>query len=55
LWLLFGLVFELAADIIGSIISPSWLEIGQLAAIGAIRTFLNYFLEKDLERASEPT
>jgi uncharacterized membrane protein len=55
MWLLFGLEFELAADIIGSIISPSWLEIGQLAAIGAIRTFLNYFLEKDLERASEPT
>ena len=54
MWLLFGLEFELAADIIGSILSPSWLEIGQLAAIAAIRTFLNHFLERDLEQTSEP-
>jgi uncharacterized membrane protein len=51
LWLLLGLEFELAADIIRSVISPSWMEIGQLGAIAVIRTFLNYFLEKDLERA----
>lgn len=50
-WLLLGLEFELAADIIGSVISPTWEDIGELAAIAAIRTFLNYFLEKDLERA----
>ena len=50
-WLLLGLEFELAADIIGSVISPSWHDIGELGAIAAIRTFLNYFLEKDLERA----
>jgi len=49
MWLLLGLEFELAADIIGSVISPSWQEIGELAAIAVIRTFLNYFLEKDLE------
>jgi len=55
MWLLFGLEFALAADIIGSIISPSWIEIGQLAAIAAIRTFLNHFLEQDLDRAAEPT
>ena len=55
MWLLFGLEFALAADIIGSIISPSWGEIGQLAAIAGIRTFLNHFLEQDLERAAEPT
>ena len=51
MWLLLGLEFELAADIIGSIVSPSWKDIGELGAIAAIRTFLNYFLEKDLERA----
>src|SRR5262245_26683617 len=51
MWLLFGLEFELAADIIRSVIAPTWQEIGQLAAIAAIRTFLNYFLEKDLEHA----
>jgi hypothetical protein len=32
------------------VITPTWTDIGQLAAIGVIRTFLNYFLEKDLER-----
>jgi uncharacterized membrane protein len=53
MWLLLGLEFELAADIIGSVISPTWYDIGQLGAIAVIRTFLNYFLEKDLERAAE--
>jgi uncharacterized membrane protein len=47
-WLLLGLQFALAADIVRSVISPSWNDIGQLAAIALIRTFLNYFLERDL-------
>jgi uncharacterized membrane protein len=51
MWLLLGLEFELAADIIGSVISPTWQDIGELGAIAVIRTFLNYFLEKDLESA----
>ena len=51
LWLLLGLEFELAADIIRSVISPTWQDIGELGAIAVIRTFLNYFLEKDLEAA----
>jgi uncharacterized membrane protein len=50
-WLLLGLQFALAADIVRSVISPSWQDIGQLAAIAAIRTFLNYFLERDLAEA----
>ena len=49
-WLLLGLEFELAADVVRTAISPTWAEIGQLAAIAVIRTFLNYFLEKDLEK-----
>lgn len=49
-WLLLGLEFELAADIVRTAISPSWNDIGQLAAIATIRTVLNYFLEKDIER-----
>ena len=48
MWLLFGLQFALAADIVRSVISPTWNDIGQLAAIAVIRTFLNYFLERDL-------
>ena len=53
-WLLIALEFELAADIVGSILAPTWAEIGQLGAIAVIRTFLNYFLEKDLEHAEAP-
>jgi uncharacterized membrane protein len=53
-WLLLGLEFELAADIVRSVISPTWADLGQLASIAVIRTFLNYFLERDLERAGRP-
>ena len=34
MWLLLGLEFELAADIVRTAISPTWNDIGQLAAIG---------------------
>ena len=51
MWLLLGLEFELAADIIGSVVSPTWQDIGELGAVAVIRTFLNYFLERDLESA----
>jgi uncharacterized membrane protein len=36
------------------VISPTWIDLGQLGAIAVIRTFLNYFLEKDLEKSEEP-
>ena len=52
-WLLFGLEFQLAADIIRTAIAPSWRQVGQLAAIAAIRTFLNYFLVEDLRRSAQ--
>lgn len=51
-WLVLGLEFMLAADIVSTIVSPSWDAIGMLAAIALIRTFLSYFLERDLEFAS---
>lgn len=47
-WLVAGLTFQLAADIIESAVAPTWESIGKLAAVAAIRTFLNYFLERDL-------
>jgi uncharacterized membrane protein len=53
MWLLLGLEFELAADIVRSVISPTWQDIGQLGAIAVIRTFLNFFLERDLEKYTE--
>lgn len=52
-WLLLGLEFELAADIVRSAISPTWSDIGQLGAIAAIRTVLNYFLERDIKEFNE--
>jgi len=53
-WLLLGLEFEHGADIIRSAITPTWEQLGQLALIAFIRTFLNYFLEKDIEKYAEP-
>ncbi len=49
-WLLLSLEFQLGADIIRTAISPTWTQIGQLGAIAVIRTFLNHFLEEDLEK-----
>jgi uncharacterized membrane protein len=49
-WLLLGLEFMLAADVVRTAISPDWQDIGQLAAIAVIRTFLNFFLERDLDK-----
>jgi uncharacterized membrane protein len=53
-WLVLALEFLLVADILKSAISPTWNEIGQLAAIAAIRTFLNYSLAHDLRHAPGP-
>jgi uncharacterized membrane protein len=47
-WLVAALTFQLAADIIESSITTGWEALGRLAAIALIRTFLNYFLERDL-------
>jgi uncharacterized membrane protein len=52
-WLIAGLTFQLAADILETSIRTSWEAIGQLAAIAVIRTFLNYFLEKDIVETRE--
>jgi uncharacterized membrane protein len=49
-WLLLGLEFALAADVVRSALSPTWQDIGELAAIAAIRTFLSLFLQRDLEK-----
>ena len=48
-----GLTFQLAADIIESSITTSWESVGRLGAIAVIRTFLNYFLERDVAEARE--
>jgi uncharacterized membrane protein len=49
-WIALSLEFALAADLIRTAIAvPTWAGIGQLAAIAAIRTALNFFLERDIE------
>ncbi len=48
-WLVAGLTFQLASDIVHSGIAPSWEDIGRLGAIAAIRTFLSFFLERDMQ------
>ena len=52
-WLVAGLTFQLAADVLETAITTSWDEVARLAAIAAIRTFLNYFLERDLGEVRE--
>lgn len=44
-----SLEFLLAADIVGTAVSPEWEALGKLGVIAVIRTFLNYFLEKEVE------
>lgn len=47
-FLALGLEFQLASDVLRTAISPSFQEIGKLAAIAAIRTALNYFLAREI-------
>jgi uncharacterized membrane protein len=48
-----GLEFQLAADILGTAVSPTFEEIGILGAIAGIRTALNFFLAREIEKAQE--
>jgi uncharacterized membrane protein len=52
-WLVAGLTFQLAADIVETSIHSDWPTIGRIAAVAVIRTFLNYFLERDLTEIRE--
>ncbi|GGS35927.1 hypothetical protein GCM10010171_33190 [Actinokineospora fastidiosa] len=47
-FLALGLEFQLAGDILRTAIAPTFTQIGQLAAIAAIRTALNYFLGREI-------
>ena len=52
-WLVVALEFQLAADIVGTIVSPTTAHLIELGAIALIRTFLNYFLNKELKEQKE--
>ena len=49
-YLLLALEFLIAADIIATVIHPTFEEIAILASIVVIRTVISYFLETEIER-----
>ena len=52
-WLTLALEFEVAADILRTAVAPSWNDIGQLAAIVALRTILNFILQREVAESRE--
>ena len=50
-----SLEFLLGADILRTAVEPSWDEIGRLAAIAAIRTALNHFLQREIAQDARMT
>ncbi|WP_096786885.1 DUF1622 domain-containing protein [Rhodobacter sp. CZR27] len=58
-WLRYGrvlvaaLTFQLAADIIETATTTDWEDVARLGLVAVIRTFLNYFLERDLSDLRE--
>jgi uncharacterized membrane protein len=53
-WLVAGLTFQLAADIIETSVAPTWADIGRVAAIALIRTFLDFTLEREVSAREHP-
>ena len=51
-YLALALELQLGADILSTAVSPTWDQIGKLAAIAVIRTVLNYFLMHELREES---
>ena len=49
-YLVLGLEFQLSSDILSTAVAPTIDEIKILAAIVVIRTVLNYFLSREIER-----
>ena len=47
---LLGLEIFIAADIITSVLSPSWEKVGILVAIVGVRTVLSYFLRMEVRQ-----
>lgn len=50
-WLAMALEFQLAADILATTVDPDLDSLIKLGVIAVIRTFLNFFLVKELEHA----
>ena len=52
-YLALALEFLLASDILGTLRAPSWQEIARLGAVAAIRTGLDFYLSRELEKAAK--
>lgn len=52
-FLVLGLEFQLAADILRTAVAPDFTSLAQLAAIAAIRTALNFFLGREIKEERE--
>ncbi|WNZ22397.1 DUF1622 domain-containing protein [Leptolyngbya sp. NK1-12] len=52
-WLALALEFQLASDILNTTVAPTFETLAKLGAIALIRTFLNYFLGKELKETYE--
>ena len=48
-YLALGLEFQLASDVLRTAVAPTLRDIGELAAVAAIRTALNYFLAREIK------
>ncbi len=48
-WLALALEFQLGSDILATTMAPTTQELAKLGIIAVIRTFLNYFLGKEME------
>lgn len=53
IWLALALEFQLGADVLNTTIAPSTDALVRLAVIAVIRTFLNYFLNQEIEAQIE--
>jgi len=52
-WLAVALEFQLGADVLATTVAPTTDDLIRLAIIAVVRTFLNYFLGKELEAEME--
>ena len=52
-YLALGLEFLIGKDIIGSIVEPTWDDLGKLGAIIVLRTVITIFLSRELKEVEE--
>lgn len=52
-WLALALEFQLGADIVATTVAPTFDALAKLALLAVVRTFLNYFLQREL-RSEKP-